>query len=117
MTHLGWYLNRPHHEFDYVRQYPANFSVTSCGLWLPLPCGFFSISPRIYSKSSYFRYTNVPNSALPSMSFLKRVPSSKFQVPSSKFHSQFSILFPNQSSFLFKLFMQKFRTQNNVSIR
>ena len=54
-----------------VRQYPANFSVTSRGLWLPLPCEFFGLSPRAYSKSSYSGYINVPNSTLPSFSFLK----------------------------------------------
>ena len=56
---------------EHMRQYPANFSVTSPGLWLFLTCGFFGLSPLTSSKSHYSEYTNVPNSALPSVSFHK----------------------------------------------
>ena len=68
---------------EHVRLYLANFSVTSRGLWLHFLCEFFGLSPRTYSKSPYSRYTNVSNSALPTMSFLKQVPSSKFLIPFS----------------------------------
>ena len=109
-------------DTEHMRQYPVNFSVISQRLWLPLPCGFFSLSPQTYSKPSYSGYTNVPNSALPSVSFLN-----EFQVPSSilnsKFHFQtkvhFFSNFPLHNQVLIYIevtFIKNFNT-NNINMQ